>query len=80
MVTLEVGKTYKTSNGRLVEIILHDPEWGGGMFWGNSIDNIEPVLNHERWTPDTRWWSYVKMFGGMQLRDEKLNFIEEVIK
>jgi hypothetical protein len=50
------------------------------MFWGNSIDNIEPVLNHERWTPDTRWWSYVKMFGGMQLRDEKLNFIEEVIK
>jgi len=80
MITLEVGKIYKTSNGRLVEIIKHDPIWGGGMFWGNSIDGIEPILDHERWTPDAKWWSYISqfsMFGPQILRNEELDFIEE---
>jgi hypothetical protein len=50
------------------------------MFWGNSIDGIEPILDHERWTPDAKWWSYISqfsMFGPQILRNEELDFIEE---
>ena len=79
---LEIGKVYKTQSGRLIKIVNHDPEWSGGMYWGSSIDNQEPKLDHERWTPDARWWSYISpfsMFGFQELRNEKLNLIEEVV-
>jgi hypothetical protein len=78
---LEVGKTYKTKSGRLVEIVKHDPEWGNGMFWGNSVDSTTPKLDNERWTPDNRWWSYISqfsMFGHQELRNPELDIVEKI--
>lgn len=82
MITLEVGKSYKTKSGRIIRIIKYDPKWGGGMFWGNSIDGQEPELSYERWTPDARWWSYISqfsLFGYQELRDPKMDIIEHII-
>jgi hypothetical protein len=81
MVALEVGKIYKTQNGRLVKITQFNPEWNGGMFWGTSIDKKKPKIDHERWTPDARWWSYMSpfsMFGYQELRDPDWDFIEQI--
>ena len=83
MIILEVGKTYKTKSGRLVEIIKHDPEWCGGMFWGTSCDGKQPEIDHERWTTDARWWSYLSPFspwGAQELREPELDFIEQINK
>lgn len=81
MVTLEVGKTYKTKEGRLVKITKHEPEWNGGMFWGSSCDDKKPEIDYERWTSDARWWSYISgfsMLGYQELRDPKMDFVEQI--
>lgn len=81
MIKLEVGKVYKTKEGRLVKITQHDPVWNGGMFWGTSVDKKRPKIDHERWTPDARWWSYMSVFsgfGGEIIRDVEMDFVEEV--
>jgi hypothetical protein len=78
--TLEVGKKYKTQDGRIVKITKYDPEWNGGMYWGSSIDKKRPKIDHERWTPDARWWSYISHFapeGYQELRDPDWDFVEE---
>jgi len=75
---LEVGKTYTTKEGRQIEIVSHDPNWADGMFWGNSIDNLEPKLVNERWQPDGKWLSYLSQFsmlGARVIRNEKLDLI-----
>jgi hypothetical protein len=75
-----VGKVYKTRLGRLVKITMHDPNWCGGMFWGTSIDKKRPKLDHERFTPDCRWWSYLSVFavaGGQILRNPDLDLVDE---
>ena len=81
MITLQVGKTYKTRSGRLVKITKHCPEWEGGMYWGDSVDKKRPKLDHERWTPDARWWDYLSsfsMFGYQELRDPELDLVETI--
>ena len=53
-IILEVGKTYKSRDGRLVKIIKGNPPIEGkrdgwdGIYFGKSIDNKKPKIDHER--------------------------------
>lgn len=81
MITLEVGKKYKTRDGRIVKLTKHDPDWEGGMYWGSSIDKKRPKIDHERWTTDARWWDYLSSFspvGYKELRDPDWDLVEEI--
>jgi hypothetical protein len=84
---LEIGKTYKTKDGRLVEIIKGNPPIDGkidgwnGIYWGNSVDGKEPKLDHERYTFEGKWWSYISQFsmlGYQELSNPKMDLFEIV--
>ena len=76
---LEIGKTYRSRNGRLIEIVKGNPPFilgnpplfkrerngWNGIYWGNSIDNKEPKLEMERYTFDGKWWSYISEFSAI---------------
>jgi hypothetical protein len=82
MINLQVGHKYKTKSGRLIEITKHCSEWNGGMFWGTSVDKKKPLIDHERWTQDARWWSYISPFsefGYQELRNEEWDLVKEII-
>lgn len=81
MITLEVGKTYKTKQGRLVKITKHDPLWHAGVFWATSCDGKKPEIHHERWQPDGRWFSFIcsfSQFDYQELRDPGLDLVEQI--
>ena len=81
MITLEVGKTYKTREGRLVKISKHDRVWLDGVFWATSCDDKQPEIVHERWQPDGRWFSYISafsQFGYRELRDPDMDIVEQI--
>ena len=83
MINLQVGHKYKTKSGRLIEITKHCSEWNGGMFWGTSVDKKKPLIDHERWTQDARWWSYISPFsefGYQELRNEEWDLVKEIIQ
>lgn len=73
---IQIGKTYKTNNGREIQIT---EKLGvlGEIYLGVSIDNQEPNLC-ERYEVDGKWWSYISSFsmlGPRILRNEELNLI-----
>lgn len=85
-IILEVGKTYKTTQGRLVKIVKGNPPINGkrdgwnGIYWGDSVDNKKPKLDHERFTFEGKWWSYISQFstfGYQELSDPTMDLIEE---
>jgi len=84
---LEIGKTYKSKDGRLVEIIKGNPPIDGkrdgwnGIYWGNSVDGKEPKLDHERYTFEGKWWSYISQFsssGYRELSNHEMDLLEVV--
>lgn len=84
---LEIGKTYRSRNGRLVQIDRGYPPIDGkregwnGIYWGNSVDGKEPKLDSERYTFEGKWWSYISqfsMFGYRELSNTEMDLIEEV--
>jgi hypothetical protein len=84
-ITLEVGRTYKSRDGRLIEIIKGNPPinderigWNG-IYWGSSVDDKQPKLDHERYIFDGRWWSYISQFsmtGYEELSNPSMDLIE----
>ena len=86
-IILEVGKTYKSRDGRLVKIIKGNPPIEGkrdgwdGIYFGKSIDNKKPKIDHERYVFDGKWWSYISdfsMFGYQELSDPEMDLVEVV--
>ena len=84
---LEIGKRYRTKNGRIVEIIKGNPPIDGkregwnGIYWGNSVDGKEPKLDNERYSFDGNWWSYISqfsLFGYKELSNPEMNLLEEI--
>jgi len=84
---LEIGKTYKSKDVRLVEIIEGNPPINGkrdgwnGIYWGNSVDGKEPKLDHERYTFEGKWWSYISQFsmlGYQELSNPEMDLFEIV--
>jgi hypothetical protein len=84
---LEIGKTYKSKDGRLVGIIKGNPPIDGkrdgwkGIYWGNSVDGKEPKLDHERYTFEGKWWSYLSQFsmlGYKELSNPEMDLLEIV--
>ena len=84
---LEVGKTYKSKNGRLIKISKGCPPINGkrdgwnGIYWGDSVDNKEPKIDNERYTFEGRWWSYISQFsmlGYHELSNVEMDLMEEV--
>ena len=88
-IILEVGKTYKSRDGRLVKIIKGNPPIEGkrddwdGIYWGDSVDNKKPKLDNETYVFDGKWWSYISgfsMFGYQELSDPKMDLVEVVMQ
>lgn len=86
MNNIQIGKIYKSRDGRLIKIIKGNPpidskrEGWNGIYWGNSVDNKEPKLDHERYTFEGKWWSYISqysMFGYSELSNPEMDLIEE---
>lgn len=88
---LEIGKTYKSKDGRLVQIIKGEPPLNGkidtsfgiggwkGIYWGNSVDGKEPKLDYERYTFEGKWWSYISQFsmsGYQELSNPEMDLLE----
>jgi hypothetical protein len=79
---LEIGKTYKSRDGRYVKIFKGNPPINGervgwdGIYWGNSIDDLDPKLDYERYIFDGKWWSY--LFPNTQLSDYHKDLIEVI--
>lgn len=82
---LEVGKTYKSKDGRLVKIIKGNPPIDGkrdgwnGIYWGDSVDKKKPKIDHERYTFEGKWWSYISGFsivGYQELSDPEMDLVE----
>lgn len=72
---LEIGKTYKSKDGRLIKIINGNPPIEGkrdgwnGIYWGNSVDDKEPKIDMERYTFDGKWWSYISQFSSFGYKE-----------
>lgn len=84
-IILEIGKIYKSKDGRFIEIIKGNPPINGkrdgwdGIYWGNSVDNKEPKLDNERYTFEGKWWSYISQFsftGYQELSNPEMDLIE----
>lgn len=86
-IILEIGKTYKSKDERLVKIVSGKPPIDGkrdgwnGIYFGVSVDEKLPKLDMERYTFEGKWWSYFSqfsMFGYKELSDPELNLIESI--
>lgn len=82
---LEIGKTYKNNQGRLIEIQSGLPPLNGvrnglhGLYYGDSVDNVEPTIKMERYTFEGKWWSYTSQFsffGYNELSNPELDLTE----
>jgi hypothetical protein len=93
MTVLEIGKIYRSKNGRLIQIVEGNPPVSGkvdtsngigqweGIYWGNSVDDKEPKLEMERYTFEGKWWSYISQFamGGYRvLSNPEMDLLEIV--
>lgn len=86
-IILEVGRTYKSNDGRLIKIIKGNPpiegkrEGWNGIYWGNSVDDKLPEIDMERYIFDGVWWSYISPFsiwGYQELSNSNMNLVELV--
>jgi hypothetical protein len=71
---LEIGKTYKNRNGRLVKITkgmepminengeLYKDGWRG-IYWGDSVDEKRPKIDNERYEFNGNHWNYFSVFS-----------------
>lgn len=82
---IEIGNTYKSRDGRLIKILEGNPPINGkrsgwnGIYWGDSVDDKQPVLTRERYTFEGKWWSYFSgssMFGYKELSNPNMDLIE----
>ena len=89
---IEVGKTYKSREGRLIKIKkgispLVDESgkeyrdgWNG-VYWGDSCDKKKPKIDNERYEFDGRYWNYLSPFsmaGYQEIRSSGDDLIELV--
>jgi hypothetical protein len=84
---LEVGKTYKSKDGRIIKITQGYPPIDGkrdgwnGIYWGDSTDGKEPTVKNQRYTFDGKWWNYLSgfsMFGYQELSKPESDLIEVI--
>lgn len=82
---IEIGNTYKSRDGRLIKILDGKPPINGkcegwdGIYFGDSVDDKQPALTHERYTFEGKWWSYFSgfsMFGYKELSNPNMDLIE----
>jgi|694.fasta_scaffold42387_6 hypothetical protein len=87
---LEIGKTYKNRNGRLVKITKgmepmidengkpYRDGWNG-IYWGDSIDKKRPKIDNQRYEFNGKHWCYFSMFSSIRTdkSDNSFNIPEE---